>query len=210
MAKAINVQASGVVVGKWQYQGNMYLRILSRRQRNIPYPDNKKFDVYTVRINYFLHQDDDHDLPDRQDIVRIEGFLQQYDKQVSLANLLRHKLQEDASDPQALKALKKMDDQANRIQFREDKVEIVALDWEIIRRKNQRRRRKAKAKQTQGGGNQGQEKKPEAKSGKKESKAKKPKAKAKAEVKAEAQEKPKKPQEKPDAQEKEDGEKDTA
>jgi hypothetical protein len=144
MAETIGVRASGVVVGKWQYQGDTFLRILSRRQRNVPYPDDKKFDAFTVRLNYFLLQDDDAVIPNRHDIVHIEGFLQQRDNWVSLASLLRHKLQEEDSDPQALNRMHELDGQAHRIHFREDVVEIVALEWEVKQKHQKRDRRKAK------------------------------------------------------------------
>jgi hypothetical protein len=145
MPDTIDVHVSGVVVGKWQYQGDMFLRVLSRRQRNVPYPDDKKFDAFTVRLNYFLRQDEELEIPDKHDVVHVTGFLQQRDNQVTLASLLRHKLQQEDSDPQALEHMYGLDGAAHRIRFREDVVEIVALDWDV-HRKNKRRRKKKPVK----------------------------------------------------------------
>lgn len=128
-----DVIVTGVVVSKWQYSGDTFMRLVSRRRRkDPPNPDGKDFDAFTLRFNYFLRRAEDQQLPTKGDVIRVTGFLQQRDDRQSLASLLRHRVED--TDPQVLQELhERLDGHPRRVHVRRDVTEVVVLAWERLR-----------------------------------------------------------------------------
>ncbi len=126
-----DVTATGVVVSRWQYDGDTFLRLISHRGRgDPPNPDGKNFDAFTLRFNFFLQRQSEQPLPKRGDKVRVRGLLQQRDVEETLETLLKHQLQEGVRlTKQERKALVET---GNGVRFRQSVTEVLVLGWELL------------------------------------------------------------------------------
>lgn len=142
------VTVTGVVVSRWKYNGDVFMRLVSRRRRgDPPNPDGKDFDAFTLRFNYFLRRAQDTQLPQKGKVIRVRGFLQQRDDQESLARLLKYRAR--AVEPDVLNAVHDaLGGQLHNIRFQRRLTEIVALEWEPLKQRRKEASDAAKCEET--------------------------------------------------------------
>ena len=130
---------TGIVVGKWNFDGDTFMRLISRRRRgDPPNPDGKNFDAFTLRFNYFLVEALTEDLPQKGDVIRVRGYLQQTDDQVSMQELVKHNL---ATIKSAGVTVSDLRQRLPQVVFKRSRMEVVALAWETLSSQDKRKPR---------------------------------------------------------------------
>ncbi len=120
------VTLAGRVIARWVFEGDTYLRLVALRPRGFPpAPDGRRGDVLVVRINYFLAQT--APLPERGQLCRVRGFLQQPEEEETLAQALTRLVQTTQLDA-VRAALGELLD----LTLRSATTEVVALGWELL------------------------------------------------------------------------------
>jgi len=134
------VTLAGRVIARWVFEGDTYLRLVALRPRGFPpAPDGRRGDVLVVRINYFLAQT--APLPERGQLCRVRGFLQQPEGEETLAQALTRLVQTTQ-----LAAIQAALGDLLEVTLKRAAIEVGALSWELLpepeRRDRSRRARR--------------------------------------------------------------------
>ena len=128
------VTLTGRVIARWVFEGDTYLRLVALRPRGFPpAPDGRRGDVLVVRINYFLAQT--AALPERGQLCRVQGFLQQPEGEETLAQALARLVQTPHLD-----AVRAALGELLELTLKRATTEVVALRWELLAEPERRER----------------------------------------------------------------------
>jgi len=121
-----SVVLTGRVIARWVFEGDTYLRLVALRPRGFPpAPDGRRGDVVVARVNYYLAQT--AALPERGQLCRVRGFLQQQDGVETLEMALERLVQ-----PEQAAAVKMTLGALLDLTLKRPLTEVVALGWELL------------------------------------------------------------------------------